>query len=72
LSDLPAGSSADLVEVGDRELGLLTRFSEMGLGLKARLKVLEVEPVDRLITLLVAGKKHILGQIAASQIIGRA
>jgi len=71
LSDLPAGSSAQVAEVGDREPGLLVRFKEMHLGLKTKLKVLEVEPVDGLVTILVAGQKHILGQTAASQIIVR-
>ena len=71
LSDLPAGSLAQVAEVGDREPGLLTRLSEMHLGLKTQLQVLEVEPIDRLITVLVAGQKHVLGQTAASQIIVR-
>jgi len=71
LSDLLAGSWAQVIEVGDREPGLLTRLSEMHLGLKTQLQVLEVEPIDRLITVLVAGQKHVLGQTAASQIIVR-
>jgi len=71
LCDLPAGAWAQVVEVGDREPGLLGRFGEMHLGVKTRLQVLEVEPVDGLITILVAGKKHILGQTAASQVIVR-
>jgi DtxR family Mn-dependent transcriptional regulator len=69
LSDLPAGSFAQVAEVGDHEPGLLARFREMHLDLKTRLKVLEVEPVDGLITILVADQKHILGRTAASQII---
>ena len=71
LSELPAGSTAQVVEVGDREPGLLARLSEMHLGLKTKLQVLEVEPIDRLITILVAGQKHVLGQTTASQIIVR-
>ena len=71
LSELPAGSSAQVVEVGDREPGLLARLGEMHLGLETKLQILEIEPVDGLITILVAGKKHILGQTAASQIIVR-
>jgi hypothetical protein len=43
----------------------------MHLGLKTRLKVLEVGPVDGLITILVAGQKHVLGRTAASQTIVR-
>ena len=71
LSDLPAGSSAQVVEVGDREPGLLARLGEMHLGLKTKLQVLEVEPIDGLITIRVAGQKHVLGQTTASQIIVR-
>jgi DtxR family transcriptional regulator, Mn-dependent transcriptional regulator len=71
LSDLPAGSWAQVVEVGDHEPALLARLGEMHLGLETRLQVLEVESIDGLITILVAGKKHILGQTAASQIIVR-
>jgi DtxR family Mn-dependent transcriptional regulator len=71
LSDLPAGSSAQVVEVGDREPGLLSRLGEIHLGLKTKLQVLEVEPVDGLITIRVARQKHILEQKAARQIIVR-
>jgi DtxR family transcriptional regulator, Mn-dependent transcriptional regulator len=71
LSDFPAGSLAQVVEVGDHEPALLARLGEMHLGLETKLQVLEIEPVDRLITVLVAGKKHILGQTAARQIIVR-
>src|SRR5208283_3233898 len=71
LSDLPAGSSAQVVEVGDHEPALLARLGEMHLGLTTKLQVLEVESIDGLITILVAEKKHILGQTAASQIIVR-
>lgn len=71
LSDLPTGSAAQVVEVGDREPGLLTRLGEMHLGIRTRLHVLEVEPIDGLITLRVAGKKYVLGQAIASQIIVR-
>ena len=71
LSDFPAGSLAQVVEVGDHEPALLARLGEMHLGLETELQVLDIEPVDGLITVLVAGKKHILGQTAARQIIVR-
>jgi DtxR family transcriptional regulator, Mn-dependent transcriptional regulator len=71
LSDLPSGSSAQVVEVDDREPALLARLAEMNLGVGTKLRVLEVEPVDGLITILVAEQKQILGQTAASQIIVR-
>jgi len=71
LSDLPAGSSVQVVEVSDREPGLLARLGEMHLRLKTKLEVLEVEPIDGLITIRVAGQKHVIGQTTASQIIVR-
>ncbi|MGA2615864.1 MAG: metal-dependent transcriptional regulator [Spirochaetia bacterium] len=71
LSDLPAGSSAQVVEVGDREPGLFSRLGEMHLGIETKLQVLEVEPIDGLITILVAGQKHVLGRTTASHIIIR-
>src|SRR5271157_1085753 len=71
LSDLPARSFAQVVEVGDREPALLARLGEIQLGLGTKLQVLDVEPIDGLITILVAGKKHVLGQTAASQITVR-
>lgn len=71
LSDLPAGASAQVVEVSDREPGLLARLGEMHLSVKTKLQVLEVEPIDGLIIIRVAGQKHVLGQTTASQIIVR-
>jgi len=71
LSDLPAGSSVQVVEVSDHEPGLLARLGEMHLRLKTKLEVLEVEPIDGLITIRVAGQKHVIGRTTASQIIVR-
>ncbi len=71
LSDLPAGTFARVVEVDDREPALLARLADMHLGVETGLQVLEVEPVDGLITLRVAGRNHVLGQTAASRIIVR-
>ncbi len=71
LSDLPAGTSAQVVEVNDREPALLARLDEMQLGVNAKFQVLEVEPIDGLITVLVEGRKHVLGQTTASQVIVR-
>lgn len=69
LSDLPAGSSAQVVEVDDREPGLLARLDGMHLGLETKLRVLEVEPVDGLVTIRVAGRRRVLGKSVAGQII---
>jgi DtxR family transcriptional regulator, Mn-dependent transcriptional regulator len=71
LSNLPAGSYAQVVEVGDHEPALLARLGEIQLGLETKLQVLEVEPIDGLITIRVAGRKHVLGQTSASQITVR-
>src|SRR5271157_4165488 len=50
LSDLPARSFAQVVEVSDREPGLLARLGEIKLSVKTKFQVLEVEPIDGLIT----------------------
>ena len=71
LSDLPAGSLAELVEADDREPGLLAHLSEMHIGVGTRIEILEVEPVDGLVTLLVGGQRRVLGRIAARRIIVR-
>ena len=71
LSDLRAGVSAQVVEVGDHEPGLLARLGEMHLGLKTKFQVLEVEPIDGLIAIRVAGQKQVLGQTTAKQMIVR-
>lgn len=69
LSDLPAGSSAQIIEVGDHEPGLLERLDKMHLGLETEFRVLEVEPLDGLITIRVAGHKHVVGKNVANQIM---
>jgi len=69
LCDLPAGSSGLVVEVGDREPGMLARFDGMHLALGTEFRVLEVEPIDGLITIRVAGHRRVLGKSVASQII---
>jgi DtxR family Mn-dependent transcriptional regulator len=71
LSDLLVGSSARIIEVDDREPGLLTHLSELCLGLETDIEVLEIEPVDRLMTIRVGGQERVLGRTAASQIIVR-
>jgi len=68
LSDLPAGSRAKVVEVGERKPGLLARLGEMQIGLETRLQVLDVEPIDGLITIKAAGNPIVLGKNMASQI----
>jgi hypothetical protein len=62
LSDLPAGSSAVVLEVDDREPAVLTRLGEVRLGVNTRFQVLDVEPIDGLITLRVAGQSTCWGR----------
>jgi Fe2+ transport system protein FeoA len=50
---------------------VLTRLGEVRLGVNTRFQVLDVEPIDGLITLRVAGQKHVLGQATAKQVIVR-
>jgi DtxR family transcriptional regulator, Mn-dependent transcriptional regulator len=69
LSDLPVGSLAQIVEVDDREPGLLAHLAGMNLGISSEFQILEIEPVDDLVVFSVAGQKHVLGQSAASKII---
>jgi DtxR family Mn-dependent transcriptional regulator len=69
LSDLLVGSSARIVEVDDREPGLLAHLSELCLGLETEVEVIAIEPVDRLMTIRVGAQERILGRTAASQII---
>lgn len=71
LSDLLVGSSARIVEVDDREPGLLAHLSELCLGLETEVEIIAIEPVDRLMTIRVGGQDRILGRTAASQIIVR-
>jgi DtxR family transcriptional regulator, Mn-dependent transcriptional regulator len=68
LSDLPAGSLAQVVEVGDHEPALLARLGEIHLTLETRLQVLEVEPIDGLITIRASGDPIVLGKNTARQI----
>ncbi len=69
LSDLPAGCSARIVEVDDREPGLLARLSDLRLGLSSEIEVLAIEPVDGLVTILAGGEKQMLGRNAAKRIL---
>jgi DtxR family Mn-dependent transcriptional regulator len=71
LSELSEGASARIVEVDDREPGLLAQISGMGLGLNTSMKVLGVEPRDGLITVFAAGQRLVLGRTAAEHIIVR-
>ncbi len=69
LTDVPPGARARIVEVDDREPGLLAHLSGLHLGLAAEIEILEIEPLDGLVTILVAGEKQVLGRNAAKRIL---
>jgi len=69
LTDLPSGSEAEIVEVHDRDPKLLTHLDHLNLRPNTRIRVIEIEPLDGLITLRVGGETHVLGPKTASQII---
>jgi DtxR family transcriptional regulator, Mn-dependent transcriptional regulator len=71
LDALPSGSSAEIMEVCDRDPHLLARLDDLNLHPKTRIRVIDVEPLDGLITIQVGGETHILGPTTASQIIVR-
>jgi DtxR family Mn-dependent transcriptional regulator len=71
LIDLPNGASAEIVEVNDRDPKLLTLLDKLELFPKTQITVLDLEPIDELITIQVSGHVHTLGQTSASQIIVR-
>ncbi len=71
LTDVRAGTDCEIVEVSDRDPGLLARLDRLKLHPGTRLQVLGVEPIDGLITLRVATESLVLGSKTASQVIVR-
>jgi DtxR family Mn-dependent transcriptional regulator len=71
LVDLSPGDRGAIVEVNDRIPGLLTQLDKRKLFPGTEFKVLNVEPIDALITIQSSGKQHILGRTTAGQIIVR-
>jgi DtxR family Mn-dependent transcriptional regulator len=69
LTTLPKGALAEIVEVSDRDPKLLDRLDDLNLRPNTRIRVIEIEPLDGLITLQVGEERHILGQTTASQVI---
>ena len=69
LSDVPAGAWVEIVEVSDRDAGLLNHLHQMMLLPKAKIEIQSIEPIDGLITLLVDGQTRVLGQTSANQIL---
>lgn len=69
LADLQTGQRAKIIEVNDRAPRLLRRLDEIGLELGTEISVLEIEPVDGLMTLEIGGKRTTLGQTTAYQLI---
>lgn len=69
LADLKQGAQAEIIEVYDRDPEVLERLDRLGLHPGTRVVVLEVEPVDGLITLKAAGGEPVvLGQTIAGRV----
>jgi len=71
LADVPAGVTVEIVEVGDRQPGLLQHLDELGLRPGARIDVLGIEPIDGIVRLRAGETEHVLGSTSARHIIVR-
>jgi DtxR family Mn-dependent transcriptional regulator len=71
LGDLAVGEKAEIVEVSDRDSGLLAHLESIGLRPGTELSVLSVEPFDGLITIRTAEGSRTIGSTSAGQIIVR-
>jgi DtxR family Mn-dependent transcriptional regulator len=69
LIDLSVGDTAQIIEVNDRNPELLTHLDKLQLYPRVEIRVITIEPVDGLITILASGQTRILGKSSASQII---
>jgi len=69
LVDLPVGATASIVEVNDHAPNLLALLDRLNLHLNTRFEVLEIEPIDGLITLRTDNGTHVIGPATAGQII---
>ena len=68
LVDLPVGTTAQVVEVSDRDPDLLVYLDKLNLRPGMEFEVLNVEPIDGLITIRAANRIDTLGQNSASRI----
>jgi DtxR family Mn-dependent transcriptional regulator len=68
LSEVPAGTRAEISEVSDRDPDLLIHVTTLGLRLHTRLVVLHTEPVDQLITIEVENRQLVIGNRTARHI----
>jgi DtxR family Mn-dependent transcriptional regulator len=71
LVDLSSGDRGVILEVNDRIPELLTQLDQRKLYPGTEFEVLNVEPIDGLITVRASGKEHILGRTTAGQIMVR-
>lgn len=69
LADLFEGDYAEIIEINDHDPELLTYLDQFHLYPLVRIRIIAIEPVDGLITILVNGQTHILGQTSARQIM---
>ncbi len=68
LSEVPAGTQAEVSEVSDRDPDLLIHVTALGLHLHTRLLVVRTEPVDELVTIEVENKQLVIGNKTARNI----
>lgn len=68
LADIGADESVDVVEVDDRDAGLLRYLGDLGLVPGARIQVVRVEPYGGSITLRLNGEEFPLGRDAATEV----
>jgi DtxR family Mn-dependent transcriptional regulator len=69
LSDLAKGSIVEILEINDHDPQLLVHLGKRNLRPGTTLEVVEVEPIDGLITVRSSGKEYVLGRKVASQIL---
>jgi DtxR family transcriptional regulator, Mn-dependent transcriptional regulator len=71
LANLPEGATAEILEINDRDPQLLAFLDKRSLRPNTQLKVIEVEPIDGLVTIRTSEGEYVLGRITAGQIIVR-
>jgi DtxR family transcriptional regulator, Mn-dependent transcriptional regulator len=68
LTDLAKDSIVEILEINDRDPQLLVHLGKRNLRPGTTLKVVDVEPINGLITVRSSGEEYILGRKVASQI----
>lgn len=71
LSELAKGATAEIVEVWDRDPEMLLHLDALGLHLHTTVTVIEVEPIDGLVSLEVSGRRRVVGPTTAGRVYVR-